>query len=156
QKGDLGDAVFGPIDRSQTKLIEKRLRAEAVQKELMAAWTNKAKALKEARVQQQKEEEAMLAKAKESLNEERARQFAKQLAARRHLEMAWLAAMQEHRSHRADQARANWRSEADCVLLHDQCADYVRCKQCQRRLDNVGQSNLFKDSFFAPGTRYIC
>lgn len=40
-------------------------------------------------------------------------------------------------------------------LLHDQCKKYSRCRQCQRKVDNIGQSNILSESRYISGARLI-
>ncbi|XP_008592449.1 PREDICTED: coiled-coil domain-containing protein 81 [Galeopterus variegatus] len=42
---------------------------------------------------------------------------------------------------------------SDKLFLLDQCAEYGRCKQCQRRTSNVGASNLWPLNTFLHGSR---
>jgi len=41
------------------------------------------------------------------------------------------------------------------VLVHEQCDQYKRCAQCQRNLNNYGNSNVWKDTRYIPGTRIM-
>eukprot|EP00074_Homo_sapiens_P057112 XP_005274218.1 coiled-coil domain-containing protein 81 isoform X1 [Homo sapiens] len=44
---------------------------------------------------------------------------------------------------------------SDKLFLLDQCEKYRRCKQCQRRTSNVGESNLWPLNKFLPGSRLL-
>ncbi|XP_009422199.3 coiled-coil domain-containing protein 81 isoform X3 [Pan troglodytes] len=44
---------------------------------------------------------------------------------------------------------------SDKLFLLDQCEKYQRCKQCQRRTSNVGESNLWPLNKFLPGSRLL-
>lgn len=41
------------------------------------------------------------------------------------------------------------------MLVHEQCDQYKRCAQCQRNLNNLGKTNLWKDTRYIPGTRIM-
>lgn len=41
------------------------------------------------------------------------------------------------------------------MLIHEQCDKYHRCKQCGRRPQNCGESNVWSESRFIPGSRLI-
>ena len=40
-------------------------------------------------------------------------------------------------------------------LVHEQCDKYRRCGQCKRRVHNCGESNIWRDSRYIPGSRLI-
>lgn len=42
---------------------------------------------------------------------------------------------------------------SDKLFLLDQCEKYRRCKQCQRRTSNVGESNLWPLNKYLHGSR---
>ncbi|XP_054949809.2 coiled-coil domain-containing protein 81 isoform X2 [Pan paniscus] len=44
---------------------------------------------------------------------------------------------------------------SDKLFLLDQCEKYRRCKQCQRRTSNVGESNLWPLNKFLPDSRLL-
>ncbi|XP_004709008.1 coiled-coil domain-containing protein 81 [Echinops telfairi] len=48
-----------------------------------------------------------------------------------------------------DQEEKVFERASDKLFLLDQCEKYERCKQCQRRTSNMGQSNLW------PGTKHL-
>ena len=41
------------------------------------------------------------------------------------------------------------------ILVQDQCKRYHRCQQCKRGLRNRGSCNIWTDTFYLPGSRYI-
>ena len=45
--------------------------------------------------------------------------------------------------------------EAPSILLHQQCDRYKRCKQCKRRTNNVGESNVLAESRYISGARLM-
>ena len=87
------------------------------------------------------------------VEEERALKYAAWLAQRRALEGDWrrAAAMKAVR----DEAEACDRTADPGIPVHEQCSRYRRCAQCRRRLDNSGETNVWADSSYIPGTRYI-
>jgi hypothetical protein len=40
-------------------------------------------------------------------------------------------------------------------LLHEQLDHYKRCKQCKKRPDNCGESNIWRESRYVPGSRIM-
>lgn len=69
---------------------------------------------------------------------------------RKDLETSWLQAAQEK--------IRNDPSAEDCrkyILLQEQCNKYLRCKQCQRKKDNKGASNILSESRYIGGSRLI-
>lgn len=40
-------------------------------------------------------------------------------------------------------------------LLQDQCKKYMRCHQCQRKIENIGRSNVMSESRYAAGARLM-
>lgn len=41
-------------------------------------------------------------------------------------------------------------------LVHEQLERYKRCHQCKRKTNNVGETNIWCDTVYIPGSRYIC
>ncbi|XP_003468626.2 coiled-coil domain-containing protein 81 [Cavia porcellus] len=44
---------------------------------------------------------------------------------------------------------------SDKLFLLDQCEKYLRCKQCQKRVSNMGESNLWPTNKFLHGSRLL-
>ncbi|XP_053417838.1 coiled-coil domain-containing protein 81 isoform X1 [Nycticebus coucang] len=54
-----------------------------------------------------------------------------------------------------DQEEKAFERASDKLFLLDQCKNYRRCKQCQRRTSNVGESNLWPLNRFLHGSRLL-
>lgn len=76
----------------------------------------------------------------------------KKVATRRALEEAWHTSLAEKQRRLLEEGR---RAHEPSMLLHQQCEPYLRCKQCQRRRGNAGQSNLLCESRYVSGARLM-
>ena len=74
------------------------------------------------------------------------------MQARQRLENDWLRAS-EVRQDRLAEDRI--RAMSPGMLLHDQCDKYNRCAQCKRVMKNYGESNLWSESRYIPGSRLM-
>ncbi|XP_011405838.1 PREDICTED: coiled-coil domain-containing protein 81-like [Amphimedon queenslandica] len=71
------------------------------------------------------------------------------IQARKELEEYWQEAA------RKKQLREESESIPRDCLLQDQCKKYPRCRQCQRKIDNVGASNVLSESRYTAGSRLM-
>ena len=84
---------------------------------------------------------------------DRARRYERTTRARQHLEQDWSQMAQQKRERELlDRLRASTPGH----LLHEQCDKYKRCGQCKRKLPNTGESSIWSESYYIPGSRYIC
>ena len=88
----------------------------------------------------------------DSLREDRADRFERQLRNRRGLEDEWSAATKYKREREVEERR---RMASPQALLLEQCDKYRRCQQCQRCLHNVGATNVWKETRYIPGSRIM-
>lgn len=74
------------------------------------------------------------------------------LEARRSLEDSWAANVCRKHEQELEERR---RAQSPGMLIHEQCDKYRRCKQCGRRPQNCGESNVWSESRYIPGSRLI-
>ena len=84
--------------------------------------------------------------------DDRANRFRRRIGARKRLEGDWLRAS-EVRQDRLTEDRIQAMSPG--ILLHEQCDKYNRCAQCKRVLRNCGESNMWMESRYIPGSRLM-
>ena len=72
--------------------------------------------------------------------------------ARKELEESWQSAI---RRKQLNELSEKLTEQANSILLHDQCKKYLRCHQCQRKLANLGKSNILSESRYVAGSRLI-
>jgi hypothetical protein len=84
---------------------------------------------------------------------DRARRFERMLNMRKNLENSWRQADEEKKLR--DQDERNHRMAFDGKLVHEQCDKYKRCAQCQKDVKNCGETNIWSDTNYLPGTRIM-
>jgi hypothetical protein len=72
---------------------------------------------------------------------------------RLNLEQNWMNSYKEKLDRDADERMH--RAAHDGALVHEQCDKYRRCAQCKRDLKNCGETNVWCDTRYIPGTRFI-
>ncbi|WAR07846.1 CCD81-like protein [Mya arenaria] len=128
--------VFGKNDMTNEKMAERRRRAFELfqeQQDLVA----------------QRKREAILKRLAEQKEEE---QFSRRLNLRKRLEQDWTRASLVKRD-RLEEDKV--RALSPGMLLHEQCDKYNRCAQCKRQTKNCGESNLWSESRYIPGSRLM-
>ncbi|XP_064817982.1 coiled-coil domain-containing protein 81-like [Oncorhynchus masou masou] len=149
---DSDGPVFGQLDCSPAGLSEQRQRAEKVYQEQLTTANNKRKELLLNRSTKQKNEREMLSRNRKELINDHINRFEKLRDLRASLEDTW------RRS--ADLKRHRDREEKEFIksgssLLIDQCEQYRRCYQCKRKTENCGETNIWKESHYIPGSRLM-
>lgn len=71
---------------------------------------------------------------------------------RKSLEADWMKAAEAKRERDLEQ---RLHDKAGARLMHEQCDRYKRCRQCKRRMDNVGETNIWRETKYLPGTRIM-
>ncbi|KAM4044861.1 coiled-coil domain-containing protein 81 [Anomaloglossus baeobatrachus] len=146
------EPVFGQNDMTNEKLADRKRRAQEVYKhQLQAAADRKRLAVLNDLVQQRKEAD-MLHRSKERLLSDRAAEFEKLHRLQKVLQEDWtksaeLKRQKEHKEELYMQARGE--------LLLDQFEKYRRCFQCKRRTSNCGETNVWCESRYIPGSRLM-
>ncbi|KAM4699184.1 coiled-coil domain-containing protein 81 [Discoglossus pictus] len=143
---------FGKNDITNEKMAENRRRAQEVSKhQLQVATERKRLATLNELVQQRKEAE-MLRKSKQELLSDRAAQFEKIYRLQMALQDNWTKNMELKRQKEHEEEK---HIQAGSHLLLDQCEKYRRCLQCKRRTTNCGETNIWCESRYIPGSRLM-
>ncbi|XP_069615379.1 coiled-coil domain-containing protein 81 [Ranitomeya imitator] len=146
------EPVFGQNDMTNDKLVDGKRRAQEVYRhQLQAAAERKRLAVLNDLVQQRKEAD-MLQRSKERLLSDRAAEFEKIHRLQKVLQEDWtrsseIKRQKEHKEELYLQARGE--------LLLDQFEKYRRCFQCKRRTSNCGETNVWCESRYIPGSRLM-
>ncbi|XP_062270220.1 coiled-coil domain-containing protein 81-like [Platichthys flesus] len=97
-------------------------------------------------------ERQMLKSSKTELILDRINRFEKRQHLSKSLEDEWSRSMKlKHR--REEEEKRFLRSAGQ--LLVDKLAQYQRCCQCKRRTTNLGETNIWKDSYYLSGSQYM-
>ncbi|XP_038076570.1 coiled-coil domain-containing protein 81-like isoform X1 [Patiria miniata] len=149
---DSKEPIFGKNDATNEQLADKRRRAIEVYKEQLSAveQTRRQKLLSHLRTQ--REEMDILDRTRRELVADRANRFNDSVVTRKSLEDTWKDAASLKRQ-REEELRL--RAQSPGILMHEQCEDYHRCEQCKRRLKNCGESNIWSESRYIPGSRLM-
>ena len=75
------------------------------------------------------------------------------LHVRKDLEDEWFNALAEKKLR--DKNDREHRMAPDGGLVHEQCDKYKRCAQCQRKTQNVGESNIWNETRYTSGCRVM-
>ncbi|KAG9470358.1 hypothetical protein GDO78_018034 [Eleutherodactylus coqui] len=146
------EPVFGRNDMTNEKLVEKRRRAQEVSKhQRQTSEERKRLAILNDLVQQRKEAD-MLQRSKELLLSDRALQFEKIHRLQKMLQDDWTKSSQLKRQ---KEHREELYMQAGSELLLDQFVKFRRCLQCKRRTSNCGETNVWCESRYIPGSRLM-
>ncbi|CAI9614437.1 unnamed protein product [Staurois parvus] len=149
---EMTEPVFGMNDMTNEKLAERKRRAQEVSKhQLQAAAERKRLVVLNDLVQQRKESD-MLQSTKELLLCDRAVQFEKTQRIQKGLQDDWAKNSELKRRKEEEEGRFI-RSSSD--LLLDQFEKYRRCFQCKRRTSNCGETNIWCETRYIPGSRLM-
>ena len=86
------------------------------------------------------------------LIEDRANRYERLYLNRTGLETDWAKAVDTKRGLEKEE-RDHTRSPG--MLVHEQCDKYKRCGQCKRKMHNCGESNIWRESRYIPGSRLM-
>ncbi|XP_044143033.1 coiled-coil domain-containing protein 81 [Bufo gargarizans] len=146
------EPVFGCNDMTSDKLVERKRRAQEVYKhQLQAAAERKRLTILNDLVQQRKEAD-MLQRSKELFLSDRAVQFGKIHRLQKTLQEDWTRSSEIKRQ---KEHKEELYMQAGSELLLDQCEKYRRCFQCKRRTSNCGETNVWCESRYIPGSRLM-
>lgn len=146
------EPVFGRNDMTNEKLSERRRRAQEVcNHQLQATAERKRLAILNDLVQQRKEAD-MLQRSKELLLSDRASQFEKIHRLQKVLQEDWGRSSEIKRQ---KEHKEELYMQAGSELLLDQFEKYRRCFQCKRRTSNCGETNVWCESRYIPGSRLM-
>ncbi|XP_071497427.1 coiled-coil domain-containing protein 81-like [Diadema antillarum] len=149
---DSKEPIFGKFDATNEQLAERRRRAIEVFQEQISTVENRRRDNVLNHVKQQTDETDMLEKTRRELIADRAARFEQAFQTRKSLEDTWKEAAALKKSREEDH---KLRVQSPGILLHEQCDRYNRCQQCLRVLKNCGESNIWSESRYIPGSRLI-
>ncbi|OWF50937.1 coiled-coil domain-containing protein 81-like isoform X2 [Mizuhopecten yessoensis] len=144
--------VFGKNDMTNEKMAARRSRAYDMfrdQQDLVAQRKREA-ILK--RLNDQKEEEDVLERTKRELREDRGTRFGNRYHIRKRLESDWQKAATAKKNNELEE---RLHALSPSLLVHEQCDKYKRCEQCKRKTVNCGESNIWSESRYIPGSRLM-
>ncbi len=84
---------------------------------------------------------------------DRRERYRRDLKIRKNLEKDWIHAIDD--KHKRDEDEKMHLKAPQGILVHEQCDQYKRCAQCQRNLDNLGKTNIWKDTRYLTGARIM-
>ncbi|CAH2225580.1 coiled-coil domain-containing 81 isoform X1 [Pelobates cultripes] len=149
---DTKEPVFGRNDMNNEKLVEKRKREEEVYRhQLQVAAEKKRLAILNDLVRQRNEVD-MLRRSKQQVQDYRATEYEKISRLQKALQDDWAKSseMKRQRDHNEQKF-----IQAGSQLLLDQFENYRRCFQCKRRTTNCGETNIWCESRYIPGSRLM-
>ncbi|KAH9525099.1 Coiled-coil domain-containing protein 81 [Bulinus truncatus] len=132
--------IFGKNDMNNEKMEERRQRAYVISQEQKAVVEQKKRDAILSKLTEQKVEEEVLARARNDLRDERAFKHLIHSESRKHLEKDWQKSLE---ARRARELEEHFHSLSPGILLHEQCDRYSHCRQCKRRMNNCGETNIW-------------
>lgn len=151
-ESDSTEPIFGKNDATNLKLLEQKERSRTLLKDQLHAVSEKKKNVILNQLTKQKEENEMLAKTRNELIKDRVGVQRRSWDMRKALEKNWRTHHQS-KLDREEQERSRMRTPGK--LLLQQTDPYDRCGQCQRRTNNCGESNIWSESRYIPGSRLM-
>lgn len=146
------EPYFGKNDVDDEKMAERRRKAHELYREQVAAVDQRKRDEILKRIEEQRREEEMLRRVKNDCLTDAAGRYDSLLRSRRSLESDWLKAAEAKKARDLDQ---RLHDKAGGALVHEQCDKYKRCRQCKRRMNNTGETNVWCETRFVPGTRIM-
>ncbi|KAL1021775.1 hypothetical protein UPYG_G00017790 [Umbra pygmaea] len=146
---DSDGPIFGQLDG---RLAEQRQLAQQIYQEQLAVTNRRRQEELLKRSTKQSSEMEMLNRTRKELINDRINHFCKLRNMRASLEDTW--------SRSAGLKRCRDLKEREFIssrsgLLIDQCEQYRRCYQCKRKTTNCGETNIWKESRYIPGSRLM-
>jgi len=149
---DATEPIFGIADNTVEKVEKRKVANREIAAHQTATDGEKKRQELNAKLDRQREEAESLAKIKAELLEDRSTRFQRVVDNRKSLEEDWFSSHAAKLRREADD-RARFR--APCNLVHEQTDKYKRCDQCERHLNNGGESNIWRDTRYVPGSRIM-
>ncbi|XP_013385182.1 coiled-coil domain-containing protein 81 [Lingula anatina] len=149
---DSNEPIFGKFDSTNEKLFEQKKRARDVFREQLDIVEQRKREAILRRLTDQKDEEEMLNKTKQELMEDRAQRYSRIYSNRKKLEEDWFKSTEIKKGRELEE---KLRTLTPGILVHEQCDKYKRCGQCKRKTNNCGESNIWSESRYIPGSRLM-
>ncbi|KAJ8003703.1 hypothetical protein DPEC_G00151070 [Dallia pectoralis] len=149
---DSDGPIFGRLDHTPAGSAEQRLRAEKVYLEQVAMANHRRQMELLNRCAKLKSERDMLHQTKKELVSDNIKRSSELRNLRASLEDTWI--------HTANLKRQGDLEEREFIrsgsgLLIDQCKQFRHCNQCKRKTTNSGETNIWKESGYMPGSRIM-
>ncbi|CAN0353503.1 unnamed protein product [Lampetra planeri] len=144
--------VFGGDDWTARALEERRERAQELRCELAGEAARKKRSAVVSQLAEQRRQMELLERNQQELAREHVTRHAQTVGRRVALQEAWALSAELKRGRNL---QLETHLKAGAGLVQEQCDKYKRCQQCTRRLSNRGESHVWKDSRYLPGTRMI-
>lgn len=149
---DSDGPIFGKSDVTPEKVMEMRKRSKDVlNHQLKTTMDNKHKSQQD-KSENRKYEIEILNRTKKELREDSYKRFQLTNGIRKELESSWNTQHAEKQKRDLADKRHQMKSG---MLLLNQCDKYSRCKQCERCCDNIGTSNVWRESRYISGSRLM-
>ncbi|GCC22383.1 coiled-coil domain-containing protein 81-like [Chiloscyllium punctatum] len=145
---DSSEPIFGNSEPAGKIEEQKQIAYNLYKDQMQAAADRKRNAILN-QLYEQKTELDMLERNRKGLVNEHKKRYEDLQRMRKALEKAWTDNVTMKRLKNYEENRY---SKARGLFLLDQCNKYRRCFQCQRRLSNIGQSNVWNSTFITTGT----
>lgn len=144
--------IFGKSDVTPDKVAEMRKRSKEVLNHQLNSISEKKAKNKHEKDSTRASEIEMLKRARKDLKEDSYNRFQVTNGVRKGLENSWIEQNVEKQKRDAKERKHHMESG---LLLLDQCDKYSRCLQCKRCCDNIGTSNVWRESRYIPGSRLM-
>lgn len=144
--------VFGKHDMNNEKMADRRQRAYELFREQQDLVAQKKREAILRRLMEQREEEDVLERTKKELMDDRSKRFQRRTFVRKRLEDDWAESSKQKHDREMEE---RLHQLAPGALLHEQCDKYHRCQQCKRKVNNCGESNIWRESRYIPGSRLM-
>lgn len=149
---DSDGPIFGLKDMTEEKVSEMRSRAKEVLSHQLKTIQDKKERSAQKKEDNKRYETDMLKKAKRELQEDNYKRYKVSNGIRKELEKSWT---DQHKEKTRQDALDQKHQMTAGLLLLDQCDKYSRCRQCERCLDNIGTSNVWRESRYISGFRLM-
>uniref|UniRef100_A0A8C0J3V8 Coiled-coil domain containing 81 n=1 Tax=Chelonoidis abingdonii TaxID=106734 RepID=A0A8C0J3V8_CHEAB len=150
---DSADLIFGKSDMTNEKLAEKKQRAQAFYKHQLHATAERKRIAILNQLVEQRRETDMLQRAKREWIADRGAQFEKIFQMNLAMQDDWQKSAGMKRLREVEEKL--FERAGDKLMLLDQCERYRRCFQCKRRTTNCGESHVWSESRYVPGSRLM-
>ncbi|XP_030414743.1 coiled-coil domain-containing protein 81 isoform X1 [Gopherus evgoodei] len=150
---DSADLIFGKSDMTNEKLAEKKQRAQEFYKHQLHATAERKRTAILNQLVEQRREADMLQRAKREWIADRGAQFEKIFQMNLAMQDDWQKSAGMKRLREVEEKL--FERAGDKLLLLDQCERYRRCFQCKRRTTNCGESHVWSESRYVPGSRLM-
>ncbi|XP_053312075.1 coiled-coil domain-containing protein 81 [Spea bombifrons] len=149
---DLPESMFGKNDMTNEKLAERSKRAQDLYKDQTQAAAERRRLIILNELVQQRNEADMVQKSKQQMLADRNAQYEKISKLQKALTDDWAKSSEIKRQKDCEEQQF---IRAGSHLLLDQFEKYRRCFQCKRRTTNCGETNIWCESRYIPGSRLM-